>query len=347
MRVALDVTAAATGSTGVARYVNELRRTLASQVEVVPFAFGRAVDVAGGDVSQWRLPLRLLHRSWPVVAWPRVETLVGCVDVVHVPDLLPPPLRAPLVMTVHDLAALEHPDLHPARRVQAQRRQLAAAHRAAVVLAVSEVTAQALRHRGIDPDRVMVAYSGATQLPAPAPRRVEPPYLLAVGEVTARKGLPLLLDAFHHARLPPSWRLVLAGPDGPEADTLLGEVGSRVVRLGRVTDAELSRLYDDALALCFPSVAEGFGLPLVEAMSAGLPVLAHDLPIVQEVTAGAAVLVPLGDAAAWRDALERCAFDPDLLGRCAAAGRRRAALFTWEETARTTVEAYRRAVACG
>ena len=124
-------------------------------------------------------------------------------------------------------------------------------------------------------------------------------------------------------------------------------LADRVFTVGPVDDATLSGLYAAATALCFPSLAEGFGLPVLEAMAAGLPVVASDIEVVREVAGDAARLVPPGDVGAWRHALEDVATDPATLQRMAAAGRARAGRFSWDRTAELTVAAYRRVLRCG
>src|SRR5437764_441658 len=140
--------------------------------------------------------------------------------------------------------------------------------------------------------RKRVSPPGCSQPDVPSLR---PPFLLAVGELATRKSLGTLIDAFDAAALPAEWRLVLAGPPGDGADAVLGRTGERVVALGAVTDAQLAGLYQAAAALCFPSEAEGFGLPVLEAMSRGLAVVASDLPVIAEITGDDATLVPGGD----------------------------------------------------
>jgi glycosyltransferase involved in cell wall biosynthesis len=345
VRVALDVTPATTGRTGVARYARELTRELrALDIEVRPFAIGRGLYPAPEGTRRLRLPLKVAQRAWQVVRHPTVEDIVGEVDVFHSLDLLPVPSRAPLVMTAHDTAALERPDLHPPHQVASQRHQLEGWRRADRVVAVSQATADALARLGVDPSRVSVAHHGLTPLPAAGPPALEQPFLLAVGEVNARKDLPTLIAAFTEADLPEDLQLVLAGPDGYRAEETTRLTGGRVRALGRVEDDVLGALYRDALALCFPTLGEGFGLPLLEAMSAGKPLVVSDLAVLREVAEGAAVFVPPGDVTAWSRALEQVVRDADLRGRLAVAGRQRAAAATWSTAAQETLAAYRLAL---
>lgn len=351
MRVAFDVTPLISGGTGVARYVRELTAALPTpEVQLRRFAIGRSCTGAlPADVSHLGVPLRLVHRSWALLGWPPAERLASPCDVVHSPDLVPPPTSRPLVVTVHDLDAVEQPHLHPPRAVALQRLQLdCARRRATAVLAVSEATASALRRHGVSPETILVAPHGVPALPAPdlsaAP---PPPFLLAVGAVCLRKGLDTLIAAFARARLG-DVRLVLAGPDGWGSERVAAairdhRVADRVQRLGHVSEAQLAGLYVRCLAVVVPSLAEGFGLAALEALAAGAPVVASDIPALREVAGDAAVYAAAGEPEAWAAALERLVGDEALRSDLAARGPAVAAPFTWNRTAAITVEAYRRA----
>jgi glycosyltransferase involved in cell wall biosynthesis len=337
------------GATGVARYVTQLDGALVDAgVELHRYAFGRAPHSVPPGTRRLPVPLRLLRPLWRVVRLPRVEHLTGAVDVVLVTDLAPPPTRRPLVVTVHDLDAIDRPDLHDVRAQRLQHDQLdAARERADEVIAVSATTAAALAAHGVDAARISVVPHGATPLP-PADRRLVPdgPYVLAVGTVDARKGLDVLIEGFARAHLDGA-QLVIAGPDGHRADDARAAaaahgIAERVTFPGRVGDAELAGLYEGALAYCLPSRAEGFGLPLLEAMGAGVAVVASDLPVVREVAGDVAVLVPVGDAAAWADALERLVADDAGRAARAAAGPGVAARYTWAAAAQATIAIYER-----
>jgi glycosyltransferase involved in cell wall biosynthesis len=269
---------------------------------------------------------------------------------VHALDLVPPPTKLPVVVTVHDLTALEHPEFHPARRVLTQRAQLTAARRAQAVLCVSHATARRVIAHGVEPGKVVVSHLGVTPLPAPAAGADLPtrPYLLAVGELNRRKGHDVLLEAFAAAELD-GMALVFAGPRGFDPrfyEQLADRLGVRsdTEILGTVDDATLAGLYRNAVALCFPSVAEGFGLPVLEALGAGVPVVASDLDAVREVADDNVLYVPAGDPTSLAAALRRIVEDEGLRARLVSGGQQRAAGFTWERTAKATVDAYRLAL---
>lgn len=340
--------------TGVARYSRELGRALERRedCELRRFALGRRTQPVPAGTSHLGVPLRAAHLAWRFVGRPRAESLAGPADVVHSLDLLAPPTSLPLVVTVHDLVAVEHPDLHTRRAVEMQRARLADVGRANAVLAVSESTAGALVAQGVDRERIQVAPNGFTRLPpAVDPPVPDEPFVLAVGTLEPRKGHDLLLRAFARADVG-GHRLVFAGPSAGRAEAmkaLAHELGlaNRLTILDAVEDRVLAGLYRDASALCMPSVAEGFGLPALEAMAEALPVIATDLEVVREVVGEAGLLVPPGDVDALARALERILADDVLRPRLRQAGLERAARFTWEAAAKRTAAAYARAVAEG
>lgn len=350
IRVALDATPELVASTGVARYSRELRLALSrrSDCEVSGFALGRRVERVPAGVRHVPVPLRAIHVAWQTLGLPSAERIAGQVDIVHSLDLIPPPTRLPLVITVHDLVTRELPSLHSRRARKMQRRQLAGLERAAAILAVSGSTAESLVDIGVDPRRIHVTPNGLTRLPPPVEPPIEGPFILAVGTLERRKGHDLLLRAFAAARLQ-GLRLVFAGPTAgrsEELQMLAGELGlrERLLILGRVDDAALAGLYRAATVFCMPSLGEGFGLPVLEALAAGLPVVASDLPAIRELAGGVAELVAPGDVDALAAGLRRMLDGDSLRRRCREQGPSRASRFSWEATAAATVGAYRTAL---
>ncbi len=271
-------------------------------------------------------------------------------DLTHATGAALPATRRPLVVTVHDIAAIRHPELHPSRYVQEQQALVKALRRSAVILTVSAATADDLVHAGISSERIVVGLVGRTPLPEPTvPANAPAPgYLLTVGETSPRKGYPVLLKAL--ARLDHSPPLMMVGPpagDEERVRDLIAQLGlhQRVTRVGAVSESELSWFYENALALCFPSVAEGFGSPLVEALGAGLPIIASDIPPTREVAGDVPIYPSASEPSAWTEAIEALVSDPGLRQRKASEARRRAPMFTWERTAGDTLTAYRMALA--
>jgi glycosyltransferase involved in cell wall biosynthesis len=350
LRVAVDVTPLIAGRTGVARYAGELTAALTTLgVDVRPYALGRATVTPPPGVRRVAIPLRMLHRFWRNGDFPPIDWLAPAADVIHTLDLVAPPSRRPSVATVHDLDALEHPELHRPRAVQTQRAQLASLRRVRVVLTNSETTKAALCRRGIDADRVIVGGLGLTGLPAsPAVERAPAARasVLVVGTVDPRKGQDVLVRALSSL---PHVRAVFVGPDQWQADRVraladtLG-VADRLSFRGWVSDEQLARCYQEATIVCVPSRAEGFGLAVLEAMALGAPVIASDLPAIREVADGAVALVPPGDPSALADGIATLLTDEPRREVLAVAGRVAAGRWTWEATAQATVRAYERAL---
>ena len=350
MRVAVDVTPLITGTTGVARYARELTGALeALGVEVRPYALGRATVAPPAGVRRVRIPLRVLHRLWGAGELPPIDWLVPSADVVHTLDLVAPPARRPSVATVHDLDAVEHPELHRPRAVRIQEAQLASLRRVRVILTNSETTKKALCRRGIDADRVVVGGLGLTGLAASSSFQRAPaarPSVLVVGTLDPRKGQDVLLRALSCL---PDVRAVLVGPDQWQAGRIRAladelRVADRVDFRGPVSDDQLAACYREATLVCVPSRAEGFGLVVLEAMALGVPVIASDLPAIREVAGDAAAFVPQEDPSALAAGIANLLGDEARQQALVAAGRVASRRWTWEATARATVRAYERAL---
>ena len=349
------------GGTGVASV--ELGRALASRddVEVVGVAGRHRRPATAGyepTVRMTHLPLSgpLLVESTLRLGWPRIERASGQVDVQHATSIIPfassPTL--PLVVTVHDLAFLRHPQFFTARGRGVFARSLDLVRdRAALVLCSSRSTLEDCAANGFDESRLRLVPLGVRLHSADtaAVDRVRgqyslpADYLLFVGTLEPRKNLPRLLDA-HQALGSSAPPLVVAGAAGWGDEDLKSRVAaaSNVVFIGHVHEHDLPAVYAGAHALCYPSLMEGFGLPILEAMSQGTPVVTSVGTSTEEVAGGAAVLVdPFSTesiAEGIRDALERRSELSQL-------GTERAKGATWESTASLVVRAYRDAVQMG
>lgn len=305
-------------------------------------------------VTHAPLPRRALYDLWNHARAPRAEHLVRDCDVVHATTWALPPTRRPLVVTVHDVAFLRDPSHFTARGVRFFRRALDRARdEAAVVIVPSEATAADCEAAGIGRDRVVVVPHGIQQ-PSTTARDVagfrrrhglEAPYVLWTGTREPRKNLTVLLEAFSRlVATVPDLDLVLVGPSG-WGDEATGTADPRVLQrthtLGRLPRSELEAAYAGASVFCFPSLWEGFGLPVLEAMAHGVPVV---------TSAGTATAEVLGSAGALvdpRDPDDVAAAVAQALGpagrRWAEEGRTRSASFTWAEAARRTADVYRHA----
>jgi len=285
------------------------------------------------------LPRPVLYDAWLALRTPPVQLATGRVDVIHATTIVVPPHTAPLAVTVHDLAFLHEPDHFTARGARVFRRGLDLLRRRADLVLVSSLATMAdAEAAGVPVDRLRHVPLGVAVTPAePAARRrfgLDRPYLLFVGTLEPRKNLARLVAAV--AQLPTDHVLAVAGLDGwgdasPPA-------GDRVRLLGFVTDAERDALYAGADAFVYPSLREGFGLPVAEAMAHGTPVVTSRGTSTEEVAGGAAVLVDPYDVEAIAEGIAVALVQRD---RLVAAGRQRAAELTWERTAEATLAAYR------
>lgn len=304
-------------------------------------------------VAHLPLPRRLLYETWHALAWPSVERATGPVDVVHGTAVAVPPSRSPLVMTIHDLAFLADPSqaTRHGNRFFGRGTDLAR-QRAARVIVPSEATAAECVDAGFEPSILRVVPWGVVPRPvtdadaAEVRRRhgLDRPYVLFVGTVEPRKNLAAVVAAM--TRLDGTGiDLALVGPDGWNEDlearlAPLQATSVRVRRLGFVPQADLAPLYAGCVAFCYPSLREGFGLPVLDAMAHGAPVITSAGTATAEVAGDAGLLVDPADHGAVGDALVRLVDDPELADRLRAAGRERSGRFTWDRTAELTASVY-------
>jgi glycosyltransferase involved in cell wall biosynthesis len=353
MRVAVDVSPLSHPPTGIGNYI---RGSLAGMVaaagpgdELVPFAptslqgpkliRGR---LAGLALRPRLLPLPASHAvrtAWSIAGFPPAEWLVGRVDALLFTDWMTPPQRRGLrATTIHDLVPHHHPEWCTPRTIAMHRRKDAAALRCDVVFTNSAYTAgDAAETLGLSPDHLVVAHPGLEPRHRPdGPRAtVADRYVLGVGTLEPRKNLGRLVEA---------WRLlgddrptlVIAGGGGwgerPDLDD------PRIVLPGYVPTDDLPPLYRGAEVFVYPSLFEGFGMPVIEAMACGTPVVASSHPSLDEACGDAAVRVdpgsPEGIAAGIEEAIAR---RDELVPR----GLAHARAFTWEATGRTMMDALR------
>jgi glycosyltransferase involved in cell wall biosynthesis len=361
IRVALDLTPLLGQRTGVGHMVAHLVDGLRGRpgVDLRGFALTwrgrRALDDAAPGVAAGRpLPARPCRWLWSRVDRPTITVASGPLDVVHGTNyVVPPGGGAAELVTVHDLTAWHWPELvHPHSRAY-PRLVARAAARGAHVHAVSRfVGDEVAAVVGVPPERVHVVPQAVTPLaPGDASRGRDlaggGDYVLAVGTVEPRKDYPTLVAAM--ARLAgevPGVGLVIAGGEGWGSDALdealaRTATGPLVRRLGYVSTADKADLLAGARVLAYPSRYEGFGFVPLEAMAAGVPVVATRAGAVPEVVGDAAVLCPVGDADALADALAVVLVDEARRAELVGAGRRRAAAFTWPATVDALAGVYR------
>jgi len=359
---------------GIGTYVSELLKALPASdemVELTPFYSkwrrrypSEAPYTTDGLYPGVELPwsIRTLYPAWDWLGRPRLPAALSGHDIVHATNhaAVPPVRRGQrLVVTVHDLAFDRFPDLFPRRWLSLYRRGLRAAiERAdAIIVPSASVRDDLIDRADVEAERVHV-----TPL-APARRWVQvevadadreeladlgitPPYILAVGTIEPRKNLVRLVRAYRLLAaqgLPQS--LVLIGDEGWGADELRAELAKsgpgRVVRAGGLSANTLATAYSDADVMAYASLYEGFGLPVLEAMSAGAPVITSNTSSLPEVAGDAALLVDPEDVGGIADALSRVLTDPALAEDLRRRGRERAAMFSWAATAGATLDVYR------
>ena len=347
---------------GTGRYSRELAAALALEAGPTELVTGwtawhRDVDAAKVDGVEGpvrlAVPRRPLIAAWQAGRGPRPADA----DLVHAPTLLAPPRgRVPLVVTIHDAVPWTHPTTLTPRGVDWHRAMAARVARSAdAVVVPTAAVAAALTDLLPFGDRIHVIGEGVSASVAPpddadaralALELPEAGFLFTFATLEPRKGLDVLIEALAHPDAPDLPLLVAGQPGWGGVDPLaqaasLGLSNTRVRLLGRVSDADLAVLLSLATAVVVPSRAEGFGLPLLEAMAAGAPVVTSDDPALVEVGGGAARVVPVGDAAQLAMALCEVAQDEVRRATMAQAGVARAAAYTWSGAAQAAWELYR------
>jgi glycosyltransferase involved in cell wall biosynthesis len=371
LHVAVDATPLLGLPTGIGAFCEGALTAMGSRpgLHVTAFAVSwrrrHGIDArlpAGVVAHQRPMPARPLHAMWTRADVPPLEWFIGDADVVHGTNfVVPPTRRAASVMSVHDLTPVRHPELCDAATLAYPgliRRALA---RGAWVHADSAyVAGEVVAAFGADPARVRVVHPGVPELPvlgdaeaATARASVLPAgtdrYCLAVGTAEPRKDLPGLVRAFSALALKhPGLSLVLAGPPGWGEEALAvavaaSPVRARIVRTGWVSSRDLAALLSGATLLAYPSLYEGFGFPPLQAMRAGVPVVATGAGSLPEVLGDGALMVGAGNQEELADALDACLGDEALRARLVAAGHRRAQQFTWEGCAAGLEALYREA----
>ncbi len=353
---------------GTGRYSAELAAALARLARpgdaVISWCAWRPEREAdAGTMAGVLGPIRLpLPRRGLAAAWLRGHGPVPTgVDIVHAPTLLVPPRRrgVPLIVTIHDAVPWTHPQTLTPHGARWHRRMglRAARHADAVIVPTRAVAADIQAHLTIPDDRLHVIGEGVaeavTTVPVDADARATRlglpagGYLLTLATLEPRKGLDTALAALREPAAPdlPLVHVGSPGWGGLDLRTEAARLGLDVTRLrllGRIDDADLAVVLSRATGLLVPSRSEGFGLPVIEAMAHGVPVVVSDIPALVEVGGDAVVTVPVGDPAALAAAAASVAGDEGLRSRLSARGRARAAAFTWNEAAEAVWSLYRR-----
>jgi len=377
MRIGIDYTAAVRQGAGIGRYTRNLIRTLADLDAKNQYKLFVAGGWGRGDgLGSWPINFSIcsvpLSDRWVSVLWQRlrlplpIQALTGPLDLFHSPDfVLPPTGQAPAILTVHDLSFLRVPQFFvPGFRGYLEAAVARAVKRARHILADSDSTRRDLIElMAVAPERISVLYPGVEPRFQPVQdtevlERVRVSYslpeqfILGLGTLQPRKNFHGLIEAFRWLlatrggeREIANLHLVIVGGKGWMYEDTLAQVEhhgleERVHFLGFVADGDLPALYDLASVFAFPSWYEGFGLPVLEAMACGTPVVAANNSSLPEVVGRAGLMIDAGDSEALADALGQLLKDQELRSRLVYAGWQQARNFTWEAAGRYLLNVY-------
>lgn len=361
MRIGIEVTAAVRQGSGIGRYVRELLRALA-RVDAAneyrlfyasPKPLPYSLPPTPPNFSSRHLPF---HDIWLARLWHRaqlpipVELITGPLDVYHAPDFTLPPTGARTLLTVHDLSFVRDPEsASPGLRGYLATVVPRSVRRADHIITVSHATKADLVELYRTPEsKITVLYEGVDPIFKPTPNPAirakyglgSAPYILSISTIQPRKNYRRLIQAF--AQLPAEFNLVIAGSKGWLYDDIFVEAEQPAVRgrvrfVGFVPDDDLPGLYSEAAALAYPSLYEGFGLPLLEAMACGTPTLTSNASCLPEVAGGASLLVDPYSIESIAEGLKQV-----LAGRDGwiVKGFARAAQFRWDDVAAKLIELY-------
>ncbi len=366
MRVAIDATPLLGRRTGIGVCTEHiLTRLTRPGIDVVAFAVSargahslRSLVPSGVDVVRRPMAARPLRAAWSRSDHPAIENWTGRIDLVHGPNFVVPPSRVGAeVVTVHDLTCVRFPQLCTDDTLQIPTLLRRAIARGAWVHTVSQFVAdEVIDVFGIDPDRVRVVHNGAPAL-RPAEERESlalagrslvggTDYLLSLGTIEPRKDFPSLIAAFDLlAPSHPQLLLVIAGPDGWGADAVDAAIGSsphrsRIRRTGWIDDQRRDELLAGASAFVYPSIYEGFGLPPLEALALGTPVVATRVGALPEILAESAGWADPGNPDSLASAIDEVLRDPSTAAHRTRLGENRLAQFDWGRSVDALVDLY-------
>lgn len=372
MHVAIDIQSVTGVRSGVGQFTYHLARTLPAldprnRYTLFLFDFRRrlrdpALEEGAARLLKVRIPGLLVRTCWDLFRAPPVDAIVGKADLFHFPNYVIGPVSdGKALASIYDVSFLRYPQCASAQTLRWIDRNLAwTVERADGVVTISEFSkAEIVELLGVPAWKVRVVYPGVSEAfrrPVPTVElarvrkryRLPACYLLAVGTLEPRKNLATLVRAFSIEKAFFRSRrcgLVLAGARGWKSGRLFEEIRRLdlerdVVTTGYVADRDLPALYQGAVMLVFPSLYEGFGMPLLEAMASGLPVVASDTNSHREVLGDGAVFVSPHDPNSLAAAVKELFLDQERRRALAASGIERSALFTWEACAGSMREAY-------
>ncbi len=374
MRIGIDLTAAVSQGGGIGRYTRELVHALVEIDQENEYRFfsakpppvlpvPNAVPMAANTVYH-PAPLseRWLYRLWHRLQVPLpVQLFTGRLDLFHSPDFVLPPVngRIPTLLTIHDLSFLKYPETFPPQLVGFLKLVVPRSiERATHIVADSEATKHDLSELWHVPsDKVTVLYSGVNERfqPITDVKKItavrakynlgDAPYVLSVGTIQPRKNYQMLIQAFKKVAQQHPHSLIISGGKGWLYDDMMAEIdkqelNGRVRFIGFVDDADLPTLYSAATLFAFPSLYEGFGLPLLEAMGCGVPVITSNASSLPEVVGETAVQLSPHHPQQWTNALLELIDDPTRRTQLVAQGFRQVRQFSWTRAAYQLLSLY-------
>lgn len=368
MKIGIDIRPLSAPRTGIGRYLTRMLEEFYrndSQNEYTLMYRKGAIppDIPNGGnfrIVSPSLPNKFLNILWAFSSFPVVERFVGEIDVFHSANFqVPPTINAARVVTVHDLVFFAHPELAIPSAVRHFKPRIRHyIDRADLIIVDSKATAgDVTNYLDVPENKVIVVYCGTTVMEKSSQKivtevktrhKINGAYILFVGCLEPRKNLPRLFKAFELSGLAGDFELVLVGPLGWHTEELFKVWRSLICKdrirwLNYVNDMDLAPLYSGATYFAYPSIMEGFGLPILEAMSAGCPVLTSNISSMPEVAGEAAVYVDPCDIDSIVEGLRKLAYDDSLRAKLSELGLKRTALFTWQNTACQMIKVYERA----
>ena len=360
MKIGIDIRPLRDVMTGIGRYVSKMTEALVNSGDGNEYTLFFS-DIANKSIqglpennkyvlSRHRWPAKIVNGLWAYTNYPKAEWFTGSLDVFHSPSLqVPPTQKAARVFTIFDLIAVAYPDMAIPSSVRHFRPRIRHyISRADVIVAISKATAgDIVNILDIQPEKIRVVYPGTTPLIKATPEQIEgvrakfslqKDFILFVSRLDPRKNLSRLLKAFEFSGLFKDFELVIAGPKGWHMEEIFqtwreSKCRDKIKWLYFVGDDDLTALYSGAALFVYPSLAEGFGLPILEAMSVGCPVLTSNVSSMPEAAGDAAVYVDPYDVAAISDGLLQLAGNSYLREQMASLGYERIKQFTWENVA--------------
>lgn len=374
MRIGIDIRPLRDIKTGIGRYILSLLTALIevdNTNEYVMFYNGFGPSKPGGlpvapnirlKAIHW--PRKILTAIWAYSEFPRLENFLSDIDIFHAPGFqVPPSKRLPRIFTIYDLIPITHPELAIPSAVRHVRPRLRHyLDRADFVIAISKATAIDLTSTlGVAPEKIVTIYPGAVPIVRASHEQIlkmkskfgiERDYLLFVSRIDPRKNLARLMRAFDISGLSKDFDLVIVGPRGWHMEETIEtwqntKCKNQIRWLNYVDDKDLAPLYSGATCFAYPSIMEGFGLPILEAMSVGCPVLTSNVSSMPEVAGDAAMYVDPYNVESIAAGLRQLAENSELLAELSRKGYKRAKEFSWDNTAKGMVEVYCKAYELG